>query len=181
MAAGEYQKAIELQKAKRLKEPRNRKVAAEYVATVEEIKKAADAARGKGDYAMAAGAYGILAGSWDGDKAVAGALSFKKSDLEAELVTCRNAIRGQEVRRELKAGRYEKAVEICRTGLKGQPGEKAARADYASAILEIKAAGDKALDERDYAAAGRIHGLLLNNLGSFKGLDGIGRRRLRRR
>lgn len=175
LAAGEYQKAVDLQKAMRLKDPRSKKIAAEYAATVEEIKRAADAACGKGDYATAAGAYKILVGSWDEDRAVAGALSFKKSDLEAGLVTCRNAIRGQEVRRELKAGRYEKAVEICRTGLKGQPGEKAARADYAAAILEIKAAGDKALDERDYAAAGRIHRLLLKNLGSFEGLDGIGK------
>lgn len=175
LAAGEYQKAIDVQKAMRRKDPQSKKIAAEYAATVEDIKKAADAARKLGDYAAAAEVYGILAGSWDEDKAVAGGLSFKKSDLETGLATCRNAIRGQEVRRELKAGRYEKAVEICRTGLKGQPGEKAARAEYASAILEIKAAGDKALDERDYAAAGRIHGLLLNNLGSFEGLDGIGK------
>jgi tetratricopeptide (TPR) repeat protein len=174
LAAGEYQKAIDLQKARRQQDPRNRKVAAEYVATVEEIKKAADAARGIGDYATAAGTYGILVGRWDEDKAVVEALTFKKSDLEAGLGICRSAIRGQEARREMKAGNFGKAVGLYRAALKDQPGEKSARVDYASAILEIKAAGDKALAGRDYAAAGRIHGLLLNNLGSFEGLEGIG-------
>jgi tetratricopeptide (TPR) repeat protein len=175
MVAGEYQKAIELQKARRLKEPRNRKVAAEYVATVEEIKRTADAARVKGDYATAAGTYSLLVGSWDEDKAVVEALTFKKSDLEAGLGTCRRAIRGQEARREMKAGNFTKAVGLYKAALTDQPGDKAARADYASAILEIKAAGDKALIGRDYATAGRIHVLLLNNLGSFEGLEGIGK------
>ncbi len=175
LAAGEYRKAIDLQKAMRLKDPRNRKVAAEYVATVEEIKRAADAARVKGDYATAAGTYSILVGSWDEDKAVAEALTFKKSDLEAGLGICRGAIRGQEARREMKAGNFGKAVGLYRAALKDQPGEKSARAEYASAILEIKAAGERALAERDYAAAGRIHGLLLDNLGSFEGLEGIGK------
>jgi tetratricopeptide (TPR) repeat protein len=174
LAAGEYQKAIDLQKAMRLKEPRNRKVAAEYVATVEEIKRAADAAYGKADYVTAAGTYKILVDSWYEDKAVAGALTFEKSDLEAGLKSCRGAIRGQEIRRGMKAGNFTKAVGLYRAALKDQPEEKSARADYASAILEIKAAGDKALAGRDYATAGRIHGLLLNNLESFEGLEGIG-------
>ena len=175
LAAGEYRKAIDLQKAMRLKDPRNRKVAAEYVATVEEIKKAADAARVKGDYATAAGTYGILVGSWDEDKSVAEALTFKKSDLEAGLGVCRSAIRGQEARRELKAGNYTKAVGLYQAALKDQPGEKSVRADYAAAILEIKAAGDKALAGRDYAAAGRIEALLLKNVASFQGLEEIGK------
>jgi tetratricopeptide (TPR) repeat protein len=83
-------------------------------------------------------------------------------------------MRGQEARREMKAGRFTKAVGLYRASLKDQPGEKSARADYASAILEIKAAGDRALTRLDYATAGRIHVLLLNNLGSFEGLEGIG-------
>jgi tetratricopeptide (TPR) repeat protein len=175
LAVGEYQKAIDLQKAMRRKDPRSKKVAAEYVATVEKIKKAADAARGRADYAEATATYRALLEGWDGDKAVVGALTFKKSDLEAGLEICRSAIRGQEARREMKAGNFGKAVGLYRAALKDQPGEKSARADYASAILEIKAAGDRALAERDYAAAGRIHGLLLNNLGSFEGLEGIGK------
>jgi tetratricopeptide (TPR) repeat protein len=175
LAVGEYQKAIGLQKAMRRKDPRSKKVAAEYVATVEKIKKAADAARGRSDYAEAAATYRALLESWDGGKAVVGALTFKKSDLEAGLGICRSAIRGQEARREMKAGNFGKAVGLYRAALLDQPGERSARADYASAILEIKAAGDRALAERDYAAAGRIHGLLLNNLGSFEGLEGLGK------
>ena len=72
------------------------------------------------------------------------------------------------MRRELKAGRYEKAVEICRAGLKGAPGKSRRGRIMRRRSWQIKAAGDKALDGRDYAAAGRIHGLLLNNLGSFE-------------
>jgi tetratricopeptide (TPR) repeat protein len=147
----------------------------EYAATVEEIKRAADTARVKGDYAMAAGTYSILVGSWDEDKAVADALTFKKSDLEAGLGICRSAMRGQEARLEMKAGHFTKAVGLYLAALKDQPGEKSARADYAAAILEIKAAGDKALTGRDYATAGRIHSLLLNSVGSFEGFEGIGK------
>lgn len=175
LAMGEYQKAIDLQKAMRRKNPRSKKVAAEYAATVEKIKKAADAARGKGDHATAARTYVILAGSWDEDQAVAGALTFKKSDLEAGRKSCLGAIRRQEARREMKAGNFGKAVGLYGAALKDQPGEKSAKADYASAILEIKAAGDEALARRDYAAAGRIHRLLLDNLGFFEGLEGIGK------
>ena len=62
----------------RRKAPRSKKVAAGYVATVEEIKRAADAARAKGIMRRPPGPISILAGSWDEDKAVAGALTFKK-------------------------------------------------------------------------------------------------------
>ncbi len=79
------------------------------------------------------------------------------------------------MRRELKAGNYEKAVEICRAGLMEQPAEKSSRSVYASAILEIKAAGVKALAGRDYVAAGRIEALLLKNVASFEGLEGLGK------
>lgn len=175
VAAGEYQKAIDLQMALRRSDPGNRKITAGYIAIVEEIKSAGDAARGRADYAAAAATYSVLLDSWDADKAVTGALRFGKGDLDAGLRYCRNAIREQEVRRELKAGNYEKAVEICRAGLVEQPAEKSLRSVYASAILEIKAAGVKALAGRDYVAAGRIEALLLKNVASFQGLEGLGK------
>jgi len=175
LKSGNYKKAIEICQAALKEQPQEKSVRAEYVATVQEIKKAADAAYGKADYVTAAGTYKILVDSWDEDKAVAGALTFEKSDLEAGLKSCRGAVRGQEIRRQLKAGDYEKAIGLCQAALMEQPKEKSVRADYVSAILGAKAAGDKALAGRDYAAAGRIHVLLLNNLGSFEGLDGIGK------
>lgn len=175
MAAGEYRKAIDVLKTMHGNDPRNKKVTAEYVAALEEIKKAADAARVKEDYATAAGTYQILVDGWDEDKTVAGALTFGKSELEAGLKSCRSAVREQDIRRQLKAGDYERALGLCQAALREQPKDKSVRADYAAAILGAKAAGDKALAGREYAVAGRIHSLLLNNAGSFEGLEGIGK------
>ncbi|MCK7521434.1 MAG: tetratricopeptide repeat protein [Ignavibacteriales bacterium] len=129
--------------------------------------------RERTDYTLAAGIYRILIDSWDEDRAVVSMLTFGKIDLEAGLKTCGNALRQQDVRRELKAGNFKKAIGLCQAALKERPGDGSVRADYAAALLEIKAAGDKALAGRDFAAAGRIDGLLLKNVKSFEELGGM--------
>lgn len=171
MAAGDFQKAIDVQKKLCLKDPGDKKVLASYVTAVEEIKRAADLARGRGNYGPAAGTYRLLVDNWEGYGPIVARLTFKKSDLETGLRSCRVAIGELQGRQEMGARNYEKAIGIYQAALKDYPGEKSLRAGYAAAVGEIKALADTAFAAHDYASAGKLDRLLLKNLASFEGLE----------
>ena len=78
----------------------------------------------------------------------------------------------REFRQELGAGNYTKALAVYQAVLKDYPGDKAVKTAYANGVGQIRAIGDKALTAKNYALAGKVNGLLLRNLESFKGAGG---------
>jgi tetratricopeptide (TPR) repeat protein len=170
LAAGEYGKALELQKQIYQKDPRDKKVLADYVRTIEEAKTAADLAVNQARYGQAASTYHALHADWDGFSAFAEKLTFSKADLEAAFKSCRVALWGAQFRQELGARNYDKALAVYQTALKDYPGDKTLKAAYAGAVDEIETAGRKALTGQDHGLAGKIYALLHRNSASFKGL-----------
>ncbi len=177
LAAGEYGKAIESQKALRRADPENKRVLAGYVQTLETIKKAADGARGRAGYAEAAAGYGALVDGWDPDPALAAALSFGKSDAEAGKRSCLAALTNEQAKRMLDSGDREGALAVWRKALAAQPGEKTLSAPFAAAVVALKVEADRAMADKDQAAAGRTYALLQKHAGAFAGLEGLGKHR----
>lgn len=175
LAAGEYGKAIEARKALRRADPKDKRILAGYVQTLETIKKAADGARGRAEYAEAAAGYGALVDGWDPDPALAAALSFGKKDVEEGRRTCLVAVTNEQAKRMLNSGDLEGALTAWRKAIAAQPGEKAFRRPYAAAVVAIKATADRAMAARDQAAAGKTYALLRKHSRTFAGLDELGR------
>jgi tetratricopeptide (TPR) repeat protein len=171
LAAGDFGKAIELQKQLYRNDPRDKKLLSSYIRTVEEVKKAADLARRRGSYGPAAGTYQVLVDDWGEFSAFAAKLTFRKADLETGLKSCRIALWGVQYRQELGAGQYDKALAVYQTALRDYPGDKTLRAGYAGAVDELEAIGRKALAAQDHALAGKVDALLLRNYASFDGLE----------
>lgn len=177
LAAGEYGKAIEAQKALRRADPDNKRILAGYVQTLETIKKAADAARGRAGYAEAAAGYGALVDGWDPDPALAAALSFGKKDVEAGRRSCLVAVTNEQAKRMLDSGDREGALAVWCKAIAAEPGEKGLKGPYAAAVVAIKTAADRALAEQDQTAAGKSYALLRKHAGTFAGLEGLGKHR----
>jgi tetratricopeptide (TPR) repeat protein len=170
LAAGDFEKAIEIQKQLHRNNPRDKKHLSEYIRTVEEGKKGADLALRRGSYGTATGTYRILLDGWDGFSAFAAKLTFRRADLEAGLKSCLIAQWGVQYGQELKAGQYDKALAVYQAGLREYPGDKTLGAAFAGAVDDLEAIGRKALASQDYGLAGRVDALLLRDFASFDGL-----------
>jgi tetratricopeptide (TPR) repeat protein len=171
LAAGDFEKAIEIQKQLYRNDPRDKKILSGYIRTVEEGNKAADLALRRGSYETASGTYRILLDGWDGFSAFAAKLTFRRADLEAGLKSCLIAQWGVQYGQELRAGRYDKALAVYRAGLREYPGDKTLGSAYAGAVDELEAIGSKALAADDYAKAGTVYALLFRNFTSFDKLS----------
>lgn len=169
LAAGDFQKALDLYKAASKRYPRDGELAGNYVRTIEEIRRAADQALGRQDYARAASIYRILSSNYADFAAFAAKLTFKKPFLEATLKYCQMALVDSQAQQEMKAGNFVKAIDIYQTALKDHLGDADWSARYVGIINEVKVAADKAFGAKDFALSGRTYVLLLKNFPSFGG------------
>ncbi len=170
LAEGDFEKALDDLKTASEKAPRDKKLTANYVRTVEEIKGAADRALGQKDYAKAGGIYRILLDRYGDFGAFSGKLTFIKAHLEAALKECRIAAIDNPAAQAVKSGNLAKAIDIFQAGLKENPGDADLAAKYRTTVNDYKAAGDKAFASKDFAKAGRVNAFLLRNYASFEGL-----------
>lgn len=171
LAAGEFAKAVDVLKEAHKRNPRNKELDATYIGTVEEIKRTADSALGRRDYAVAGNIYRVLSDNYADFKPFAARLTFKKSYLDATMRYCRMAILDGQAQQELKAGNYAKALDLYPLLLKEYPGDADLAASCMRTVQEIKAAGDKALADRDFGQSGKVNALLLKNFPAFEGLE----------
>jgi len=169
LAAGDFQKAIDPFKEAFKRNPKNRGLTANYVRTVEEIRRVADRAMGRQDYDAAGRIYRILLNNYADFKTLAPALTFTKPYLEASLRYCRIALVDTQARLELKAGNPAKALELSSALLKEYPGGSGAAANFLKLVQEIKAAADKAMADKDYVRAGKWYVAILKDSASFEG------------
>lgn len=70
----------------------------------------------------------------------------------------------------LAAGDFQKAIDAYREPFRKNPGSGKPAADYAAAVESIKATADGARGRGDFALAGRIYRLLLDNAGDLRTL-----------
>jgi len=72
--------------------------------------------------------------------------------------------------RWLAGGDFQKALDLYKAASKRHPRDGELAGNYVRTIEEIKQAADQALGRRDYARAGSIYRLLLDNYADFGGL-----------
>ncbi|MGA2533604.1 MAG: tetratricopeptide repeat protein [Candidatus Aminicenantales bacterium] len=167
IAAGEFQKALDTYKAASKRNPLDSELAGNYVRVIEEIRRAADQALGRQDYARAANIYRVLLNSYADFGALAPTLSFNKAQLETALKNCRTALVENPVQEALKAGNFARALDVYQAALKENPGDAELTASYVRTVEEIRRAADQALARQDYARAGTIYRVLLNSYADF--------------
>jgi len=68
----------------------------------------------------------------------------------------------------MEAGEYQKALEEYGVRYRKHPRDLSLTKEYAKSVEAVKSAADKACDEKEYAAAGRIYDLLLKRYPQFK-------------
>lgn len=167
LAAGNFQKALDLCKAASKKYPHDRELAGNYVRAIEEIRRAGDQALGRRDYAQAVSIYGLLLDNYGDFGGLAAKLTFKKPFLETTLKYCQVAVVDSQAQQAMKTGNFRKALETYQVALKDHPGDAVWSARYVTTVNDVKAAGDKALGAQDFALSGKVYVLLLKNFPSF--------------
>jgi tetratricopeptide (TPR) repeat protein len=170
LAAGDFEKSLSGFREATKKNPRGKKLAANYVRTVEEIKQVADRAMSQRDCARAGSIYRILLDHYADFGAFATKLTFKQVHLETALKNCRNVLVDDPAREALKAGNFARAIEVHQAALKENPGDLDFAAKYLTTVNDIKEAGDRAFASKDLAQAGRVNVVLLKNFSSFERL-----------
>jgi tetratricopeptide (TPR) repeat protein len=71
----------------------------------------------------------------------------------------------------MEAGEYQKAIDIYNVEYQKHPYDLFLVKEYVKSIKNIASAAGKALDEKDFASAGRNYDVLLKNYAYFKGFD----------
>ena len=69
----------------------------------------------------------------------------------------------------MDAGDYQKAIDAYNVEYRKQPHDQVLVREYVKSLEDIKSAADKALEEENFAAAGRNYDVLLKNYARFKG------------
>ena len=170
LAAGDYEKALDSFKEAHGENARNKELTANYVRTVEDIKRIADGARSQQDYARAEGIYRILFDRFGDFEEFAAELTFEKAELGTALKECRIGAVDNPAARAMKAANFAKAIDIFRTALKEYPADAELVAKYRARVREIKAAGDKAFAAKNFSRAGTVNALLFRNYPSYERL-----------
>jgi tetratricopeptide (TPR) repeat protein len=170
LAAGDFEEALDSFEEARKKNPQGKELTANYIRTVEDIKRIADDARSQRDHARALGIYRTLLDRYGDFGEFASRLTFKKTHLETALKECRIAAVYNPAAQALKTGNFAKAIGIFQAALKENPADSELAAKYLGTVHEIKAIGDKAFAAKDFARAGTVNVLLLKSYPSYKGL-----------
>jgi len=170
LEAGDSKKALDGYAQAFAKDPRNKALAADYVRAIEEIKRAADQALGRKEYARAGDTYSHLLDHYEGLGPLSEGLTFDKAALEKALRACRSFLADVQVQRDLRNGAFAKALKLRSDALKGNPRDASLAAKYRETVIAIKAHGDKALAAKDFARAGAANALLLRNVATFKAM-----------
>lgn len=158
--AGEFQKAIDSYSTALKKHPREKAVLNEYVRTLEETKRLADAAMEKKDFASAEKVLVLLEQNYPQFKPVEKSLSFTLQDLSQKIIACRISLREKQALMSLQAGDFQKTLDIYKAASKDYPGDPRLSAGLKKATEEIRRVADRALAKEDYISAGKAYFVL---------------------
>jgi len=170
--AGRFQRAIDICTEIYQKYPQDPTVRSGYIRTLESIKNSGDRAFERKDFETAADIYEILAKNWSHFSDLSLSLSFKRGLLGEKVKTSRCLfVRGQ-VPSYLKAGEFQRAIDMCKEIHQKYPRDLTIRRDYVRTLESIKSSGDRAFDRGDFALAGSVYEILLKHVSSVTHLNG---------
>jgi tetratricopeptide (TPR) repeat protein len=170
--AGRFQGAIDISMEIYQKYPQDPTVRSGYIRTLESIKSNGDRAFERKDFETAGNIYEILAKNWSRFSDLSLSLSFKRSLLGEKVKTSRCLfVRGQ-VPSYLKAGEFQRAIDIYKEIYQKYPQDPTVRSGYIRTLESIKSNGDRAFEKGDFALAGWVYEILLKHVSSVTHLNG---------
>ena len=168
--AGEFQKAIDSYSTALKKHPREKVVLNEYVRTLEETKRLADAAMVKKDFASAEKVLVLLGQNYPQFKPVEKSLSFTLRDLSQQIIACHIGLREKQAAIALQGVDFQKTLDIYRAAFQDYPGDARLAAGLKKATEDIRRQADRALAKEDYISAGKAYFVLLRNYAVYEKL-----------
>lgn len=126
MAAGRYQKAIEIYSDEHRKNPQDRPLTREYAKSLDSIKSAGDRRFEKGDLAAACRMYHVLHINYAKFRGMERTLSFDHQDLNEKLTYCKKTLSKQGFE-EYRKGNLDQAIIFWQGLLAIDPNNKAIR------------------------------------------------------
>ena len=172
LEAGRFQRAIDICDQIYKKYPQDPAVRNGYIRTLESIKSSGDRAFERNDFEMAGIIYEILEKNWSHFADLSLSLSFKRSFLGKKVKTSRYLLIGEQVPAYLKAGEFQRALDICKEVHQKYPRDPAVRSSYIQTLESIKSNGDRAFEKGDFALAGWVFEILLRHVSSVTPLNG---------
>jgi tetratricopeptide (TPR) repeat protein len=172
LEAGDFQKAIDIYKEIYQKYPQDPTIRSSYIKTLESIKNSGDRAFERNNYELAGNIYEILAKNWFHFADFSQFLSFNKNFLEKKIKTSRCLFIEEQVSSYLKAGKFQRAIDICKEIYPKYPQDSTVRSIYIKTLESIKSSGDRAFERSDFSLAGCVYEILLKNFSSVSHLNG---------
>ena len=137
VAEGDFKSALDLHKIAAEKHPGDEALEKGYLATIENIKKAADMSFDQYDFAQAGKAYYLLLKSVPHSNGYAAGLSFTKKSLTERLDECRSTL-SQQALRQYRSGNIGNAISLWKSILTFDPGNKSVKKFIDTATIQLK-------------------------------------------
>jgi tetratricopeptide (TPR) repeat protein len=159
---GNLQKAIEGYSRALEKYPDEPIVLETYSQVLEEIKQSADNAFQSEDFALAEQRYSLLLRNFPRFQTFERMLSFDPKYLGHRIKECLIARSQAQIQHTINAGEYVNTIEVYKSVIKAYPEDISLRKNLIEEVKELHRRGEKALEEEEYAAAGKLYAFLLN-------------------
>jgi tetratricopeptide (TPR) repeat protein len=137
IAEGDFKSALDLHKTAAEKHPGDEAFERGYLATIENIKKAADTSFDQDDFAQAGKTYYLLLKSVPHSNGFAAGLSFTKKNLTERLDECRSTL-SQQALRQYRSGNIGNAISLWKSILTFDPGNKSVKKFIDTATIQLK-------------------------------------------
>jgi len=170
--AGRFQRAIDIYEELRQKYPKDSAVQSGYIRMLESIKSNGDLAFKRNNFEVAQEIYEILAKNWPRFADLSPSLSFDRGYLEKKGKTSAFLFLKGQVSSYLKAGEFQRAVDLSKDVYQKYPRDPDVRSGYIQTLETIKISGDRAFEKGDLALAGSVYALLLKHVSSATRLNG---------
>jgi tetratricopeptide (TPR) repeat protein len=167
LTVGDFQRVIDIYKGAYQKYPEDSMLRHNYLQNLEAIKKNADQAFERKDFALAGSSYEILRKNYPQFTDLAPSLSFNEKFLERRIQTSRELFAEKQAQLHLAAGEFQKTIEIYKEVYQQYSKDSMVRRSYTRALQAIKKNADQAFDRKDFARAGKIYEILWRNYPHF--------------
>ncbi len=159
---GDLQKAIEGYNAALEKYPDEPVVAENYSQVLEEIRQSADEAFQSENFALAGRRYSLLLSNYPLFQTLEKMLSFGPQYLGHRIKDCLTARGKTQIQDAFDPHDYVDAVEAYSLAIQAFPEENSLREDLIESLSDLHRRGEKALEEKGFAQAGKMYSFLLD-------------------
>jgi tetratricopeptide (TPR) repeat protein len=170
-ARGDLQKAIEGYSAALKNYPDETAVLEDYSKVLEDIRQSADNAFHSEDYTLAEQRYSLLLRNSPRFQTIENNLSFDTEYVGHRIKDCLIAQGRGSVQNTFDADDYVNALEAFRPAIQAFPEDSSLKNNLAEALKDLHRRSEKALEKEEYAVAGKMYALLLNENHQLKDLD----------